>query len=41
MSEVGEANEIVTTAEENLLLAQPEAEDVVEQVRRMRGIRAG
>lgn len=32
MSEVGEANEIVTTAEENLLLAQPEAEDVVEQV---------
>lgn len=32
MAEVGETNEIVTTAEENLLLAQPEAENVVEQV---------
>lgn len=32
MAEVGETNEIVTTAEENLQLAQPEAETVVEQV---------
>ena len=32
MAEVGESNEIVTTAEENLLLAQPEAETVVDQV---------
>lgn len=32
MAEVGETNEIVTTAEENLQLAQPEAENVVEQI---------
>lgn len=32
MAEVGESNEIVTTAEENLQLAQPEAETVVDQV---------
>lgn len=32
MAEVGESDEIVTTAEENLQLAQPEAETVVDQV---------
>lgn len=32
MAEVGESDEIVTTTEENLQLAQPEAETVVEQV---------
>ena len=32
MSEVGASNEIVTTPEENLMLAQPEAETVVEQI---------
>ncbi len=32
MAEIGETNEIVTTAEENLQLAQPEVENVVEQV---------
>ena len=32
MSEIGEHNEIVTTVEENLQLAQPEAEVVIEQV---------
>lgn len=32
MSEIGDRNEIVTTVEENLQLAQPEAEVVIEQV---------
>lgn len=32
MAEVGDSDEIVTTAEENLQLAQPEAETVVDQV---------
>ena len=32
MSEVGASNEIVTTPEENLMLAHPEAETVVEQI---------